>query len=587
MSPRRAKRRPSAQRWQQHAGWGYVMNDDTLPRATSPAMKNHLIAWCILLGITCAFAWVTWQGWGHPIIDLGREVYVPSQLREGRLLYRDIAYNYGPIAPYAAAALTAIFGDTLAVHAWWGAAIGLATMAGLYALGCFLGVRSVGFAAALLFVLFSFFAQSTFGCNYILPYAQAATLSMAMAIWSLHQLMVYLYRGHSRRSLYLGAGLMIAAIFTKQEVGVAIALTWLIAAWAHRVAVRDALFVAIASIVAAGLFTAIFGKVGWQEMTRLIGASSADEFSGNVSGANTWQNSLLLTAFGAAVVIAVMVLASQARRNMFWTVAAVIGIAIALRFGDSFVFRAALPLAIGAAVWCVMTGRRRDPLLLIAVLSVACALRVLLRFEPSWYGFYLYVPAYLLMVYGLGAWLSPRLGRQGTVLAALVVLTLVVAGRFNFHTLAVNDGKRDTLVTSRGVMRDIMPGRAEAIGDCLQYLRDHAPPGATLVVLPEGVTLNWFSGLPNPMTYYSFIPPELTDGGVEQRMVAQLKLTKPTYVVITARSLKEFVADTPDDYMPQVMAVVDREYGLVSTFGQPGKNQWRLVLLARRENLSR
>src|SRR5215831_4354737 len=44
--------------------------------------------------------WSTWANWGTLDIDCGREMYVPKVLAEGKVLYRDIWYLYGPVAPY-------------------------------------------------------------------------------------------------------------------------------------------------------------------------------------------------------------------------------------------------------------------------------------------------------------------------------------------------------------------------------------------------------------------------------------------------------------------------------------------------------
>ena len=39
-------------------------------------------------------------GWMEPLVDFGRELYVPWQLTQGKVLFRDIAYLDGPLSPY-------------------------------------------------------------------------------------------------------------------------------------------------------------------------------------------------------------------------------------------------------------------------------------------------------------------------------------------------------------------------------------------------------------------------------------------------------------------------------------------------------
>jgi hypothetical protein len=62
----------------------------------------------LVLGIVlCANAW---GRVGDVLVDFGRELYVPWQLAEGRVLYRDLAYLYGPLSPYVNAVWWMLFG---------------------------------------------------------------------------------------------------------------------------------------------------------------------------------------------------------------------------------------------------------------------------------------------------------------------------------------------------------------------------------------------------------------------------------------------------------------------------------------------
>src|SRR5579862_5308631 len=68
----------------------------------------------------------TWATWGNLSIDTGREMYVPSVLAQGKMLYRDIWFLYGPAAPYFNSYLFRIFGLRLEVLYWAGSISALA-----------------------------------------------------------------------------------------------------------------------------------------------------------------------------------------------------------------------------------------------------------------------------------------------------------------------------------------------------------------------------------------------------------------------------------------------------------------------------
>src|SRR3954464_5474836 len=66
----------------------------------------------VLLTLTAMLAF-TWRTWPEPVIDFGRELYVPWQLSQGKVLYRDIAYFNGPLSPYFNSAVFRIFGVSM------------------------------------------------------------------------------------------------------------------------------------------------------------------------------------------------------------------------------------------------------------------------------------------------------------------------------------------------------------------------------------------------------------------------------------------------------------------------------------------
>ena len=68
--------------------------------AESPSASAEWIARAAIILIASGMAWYTWGHWGDFQIDNGRELYVPVSIVHGKLLYRDICYMYGPLAPY-------------------------------------------------------------------------------------------------------------------------------------------------------------------------------------------------------------------------------------------------------------------------------------------------------------------------------------------------------------------------------------------------------------------------------------------------------------------------------------------------------
>ena len=55
--------------------------------------------------------------WTDPLVDFGRELYVPWRLSHGAVLYRDVDDFYGPLSQYLNAGFFRVFGPGLMVLA--------------------------------------------------------------------------------------------------------------------------------------------------------------------------------------------------------------------------------------------------------------------------------------------------------------------------------------------------------------------------------------------------------------------------------------------------------------------------------------
>src|ERR1700688_3483444 len=60
---------------------------------TGGALLTLVLLWALKM-------YTTWGAWGNLTIDSGHEMYVPALLAEGKVLYRDVWFLYGPVAPY-------------------------------------------------------------------------------------------------------------------------------------------------------------------------------------------------------------------------------------------------------------------------------------------------------------------------------------------------------------------------------------------------------------------------------------------------------------------------------------------------------
>jgi hypothetical protein len=180
-----------------------------------------MVAWWARAGIiavACGLAWYTWAHWGDFQVDCGREIYVPATLLQGKLLFRDVWYTYGPLAPYVQALLFLIFGVHLTVLYLFGLGLTISS-----ALLTFEIAREFRLGVAVSCVPSLFFLSEAFHpfiFNFVYPYSYAASVSACLGLACL-----YFVTRHARtmRTFDLALAAVIAGlvVLTKQEFGLA------------------------------------------------------------------------------------------------------------------------------------------------------------------------------------------------------------------------------------------------------------------------------------------------------------------------------------------------------------------------------
>jgi hypothetical protein len=91
------------------------------------------------------------------------------------------------------------------------------------------------------------------------------------------------------------------------------------------------------------------------------------------------------------------------------------------------------------------------------------------------------------------------------------------------------------IVTPRGTLYDWSEVRAFWLQQFVNL-----PPVRSLVVLPEGLTLNYFTKTPTPLTFHTFTPVETADAKVEDAILRELVAHPPERVAIVTRDVSEY-----------------------------------------------
>jgi hypothetical protein len=478
--------------------------------------------------------------WLDPIIDTGRDLYIPEQLGRGAKLYRDIRYQYPPLAPYLLALITGGIGHLLAAYM----AIGIAqSMTVAVSLWMALRRPLPAFAATLSFAAMCFCGASTWGANFIFPYSYGATMGMAMLCIALAAFI------HARDAIALMA--LVTASWCKVEYAVAALVIVTILAIARRLTWREVAAYCGAMMATVSAVAFYFRDTRWVSENVFAAWQHGDRarrFFAVVSGVAGWREEAVQITIGIAGIAAIFFL----QRWSHWLAAIAIVIAGLLLTGHSF-FRAFAVLQWIALGWALLRDRE-SPLLIFAAFSVASTLRIPLNVSPTWYGFVLTVPTIALAAYTFFCYLPRRNAMTVLWLAPFVAN----AGTDLWQQHERYREKRYAIVSPRGTFYDWNADRAAILNQAIRAVQ-----GGSLAVIPEGITINYLAGVRTPLTFHTFTPVEVDAPPIEDEMVTELAAHPPDRVLLVSRDLREYGArGFGMDYDIRAGAVLRSRYGV-------------------------
>jgi hypothetical protein len=201
------------------------------------------------------------------------------------------------------------------------------------------------------------------------------------------------------------------------------------------------------------------------------------------------------------------------------------------------------------------------------VFSAALLARLGLNPRLAHYGFALAMPALLGAIVFLLDWLPGRVRPPATAraiqatthaLLAVIVLSLLWQNARYFD--------RKTVTVGRGADGFLADDRGREINATIDAI-DRRGLERTLVVLPEGVMLNYLSRTPSSVPHVNYMPPELILFD-EARIVAAFEKTPPRFVALVHKDTTEYGARFfGQDYGRVLLAWVARDYHRIDLFG--------------------
>jgi hypothetical protein len=502
-------------------------------------------------------------------------MYVPSVLAEGKVLYRDIWFTFGPASPYFNSWLFRLFGVHLKVLYWAGSLSALASAILLYLCGMRLSSAMGGWTAGAV-LLFESFHPTLF--SFPLPYSFAAVYGCVIACC-----LLWLTIGgvNSKSWVWVcGAGIAAAiALLLKFEFGgvgyITLGLLILARAWRQR---SWKVFLGDLGATIPGLVLCVL-TMRWMVHLQGITFLTQENFQswpGSYFMRTYGKTWLALTGFdlsGEALAAAaqrififlafvqglhLMLTPSgkrPARRTVFlraalfllamvyfiWTMNWYLQLRSVFFPQDMVVYVGIAAIAAWWYFWRHRESGNAAAVALLLTLSALIAFRILFKMLPNDYSIFYNGPAVLSFLLLMSA-LIPRSGRSTRfVFVAETVLCLAcLAVPVARSRGAVGELPRPAwLNTERGSIR-LLPHGVEQYQAAIRFMKEKAALGESVLSVPEDTSLYFLSETHCPVRVIAFTPGMIAPGKMADETIQQIERNHVRYLIWSNRLFPEY-----------------------------------------------
>lgn len=559
------------------------------------AQRSRLPLWIDTLLVAAAaavmLAW-SWARWPDVVVDFGRELYIAWQVSDGRLLFRDLGYFQGPLAPYLNALWFRLFGPGLWTLAGCNMVLLLVLVVALRGLLQRIAGRLATTAALLVFIVLFAFAQlvGIGNYNYICPYAHDVTHGLLAAVLGLRAFAAYLDR--PRLSMAAASGVCLGLVFlTKPELFLAAALA-LAVGWSTvwrrgRQRRQELATVLAASLVAppaiAWCLLAAAGSPGLATQTVLGGwpwviqpaASQLPFYRASMGLDAPWFHlrQAALAAIWYAGLYGAAVTMSMPRRAGQWlsprmlaAAAGLIAAIVVYRWLDIGDLARPLPFLLA---WLVIRHRTSVLARVLLVFGLGLLLKIALFTRIHHYGFALAMPGTLLAVVAAVEWGPAWWQKHGVDPRRLPVLASTVVALVVAMHLPVMGGWFALKDTPVGAGRDafIADARGRIVQRAVELVQERAQSGDTLAVIPDGLMINYVARRVNPLPHQQYLPFDTALMG-EERLARLFMDHPPDLIGYIERDTSEYGSHYfGRDYGQELAEWISRQYRPVARAG--------------------
>lgn len=563
-------------------------------------------AFFLLLYICYYFLSNFWGRWGSVTVDFGRELYIPWQILQGKILYRDLAHINGPLSQYFNALVFYFFGASISTLLTANITIAALTSICIWRVVSMLTDNLVASLSVVVFVSLSVFSHDYDAgiFSFIAPYSHEITHGLLLGFAGLVALSGYAKRSTARRGFSLGT-IMGLALLTKPEIALGVNTSlgtgvWLSLRHNNRGRRENAASLAFiilgllapVTIAMTYLSLALSFDEALASITRMWRMSldphiRENEYYKKVLGTyyfvdsikGIWHSLVIITVSFAFIIIGSQL--GKVIHSCRGFICCIFVSAIAYFVADFssntyYYFNSILWLQAGPLLSFILlitllargiqqTGPGSQKIIVsvaFALFSTCLTLKVFFNAQFIHYGNFLLIPALILfciatLYYIPNIFFKDAAIRRTAFTCGLIAISFLIYPRIlmSINQLKI---KQFPIYTHRGTI--YWDNRSDSIQRILMFIKQNTKNGQSVAVFPEGEMLNFLSNTHNPIPYIHIIPPEWASFG-DVAIVDALIKNHPDWIIVIKRDVETYgVGSFEEGYGSSIMAYIKSNY---------------------------
>ena len=490
-------------------------------------------------------------------VDTGRDFIAPDLMLQGRVLYRDVAYQYGPAAPWLHYGLFRLFGPSATILLIAGAAAGFV----IAVLALLIARQILPVAVAIIAALFVT-VNSVYGptaMSYAVPYTLSAVYGLLFSLLGLYAVLRNLDQPYTPLDLVAG-GAFAWACASKHEFALIAILTmlasFLFRFWKlRRRALGGVLAVLVSYLAVTGAFLfALLRKVSAAELWSVAYPKEhlaayrlfyqVVQYWGPFAWIGIKQSvygfllnfGFILSAACLLALLAGCLSGERPGRRSTWMLVA---FGLPLVYSHRYLWY--FPLLLHAAVLSFLVFDRARPSRLRAAFLTLSASFFLFRvlpapkFDGSPYTLLFYIPSLIVYLYlcfcvavpALSRWFPES--RLSAAMIALFVSCFTIYPLLKWTYPWARQAER--IRAERGTLRTVH-AQAEKGKAILGAIGRYSVPGDRILLIPSGAIFYFLSARQPASRYLEYAYGNVMDGQEEDEEIRALDQNPPKLIVV-------------------------------------------------------